>query len=101
MTILREAARGQRCMIRIPHICNFNPATTVLCHYRLAGTCGMGSKPPDLLGAWGCSACHDAVDSRNLGDYQKHEVMLWFAEGVLRTLYELNKRGIVISGKSL
>jgi Protein of unknown function (DUF1364) len=48
---LRKLAKGMECQVRLPG-CNFDPETTVLAHYRLAGTCGIGIKPPDLLGAW-------------------------------------------------
>lgn len=93
MSALRKLARGMDCQVRLPGICNFNPETTVLAHYRLAGTCGTGMKPPDLLGAWTCSACHDAVDGRVQGEFAKQYVQWLFAEGVLRTINELIKRG--------
>ena len=31
----RKEAKGRECMVRLPGICNFNPETTVLAHYRL------------------------------------------------------------------
>lgn len=42
MANLRKEARGRECQIRIPGVCNGNPETVVLTHYRLAGTCGNG-----------------------------------------------------------
>lgn len=51
MANLRKEAKGRECQIRLPGICNHNPATTVLAHYRLSGTCGMGMKPNNLQGA--------------------------------------------------
>lgn len=95
MTNLRELARGQDCTIRIPGVCNHNTATTVLAHYRLAGTCGTGIKPPDELGAWACSSCHDFVDGRINGGIITTEMMRirWHAEGVMRTLYKLHQLG--------
>ena len=99
MSKLREAARGMQCQVRIPGICNFNPETTVLAHYRLAGTCGTGMKPPDLLGAWACSSCHDVIDGRNraksIRDAEQRR--LYHAEGVLRTISELTRLGKVKS----
>jgi hypothetical protein len=96
MSKLRDAARGQPCQVRLPGICNFNPETTVLAHYRLAGTCGTGIKPPDLLGAWCCSSCHDVVDGRN-GKANDITASLFnrlnFAEGCLRTINELIRQG--------
>lgn len=94
MSKLTEAARGMDCQVRIPGVCNFNAETTVLAHYRLAGTCGIGIKPPDLLGAWCCSSCHDAIDGRVM---RKDVDCAWdrlaHAEGCLRTLNELIRRG--------
>ena len=82
---LRKLAKGQPCMIRVPGVCNRNPETTVLAHYRMAGICGTGSKPPDSLGAWSCSACHDAVDGRVKSTWSRCELRLMHAEGVFRT----------------
>jgi Protein of unknown function (DUF1364) len=87
-----KLARGMECQIRLAGICNFNPETTVLAHYRMSGVCGMGMKPHSLLGAWACSSCHDAVDRRTNDGYNIC-VDLDFARGVLRTLNELIKRG--------
>lgn len=71
-------------MVRLPGVCNHDPETTVLAHYRLAGTCGTGIKPNDEQAAWACSACHDECDRRTRhldADY----VRLCHAEGVMRT----------------
>jgi len=89
MTKLRESARGQPCMIRIPGVCNGDPATTVLCH--LPGG-GMGKKQPDLLAAFGCSSCHNVVDGResvnlyNETSLEDHlQLKIYFFDGVIRT----------------
>jgi Protein of unknown function (DUF1364). len=94
MTNLRRLARGRDCQVRIPGVCNFDPATTVLAHYRLAGTCGMGLKPHDLLGSWACSSCHDEIDRRTrLMDAENAAFM--HLEGVIRTLSVLIKEGVI------
>ncbi|WP_032169413.1 nuclease domain-containing protein, partial [Escherichia coli] len=54
MVNLRKAAKGQICQIRIPGYCNHNPETSVLAHYRLAGTCGTAIKPHDMQAAIAC-----------------------------------------------
>lgn len=82
---LRKLAKGQECQIRIPGICNSNPETVVLCHYRLIGMSGMGIKSPDWLGAWGCSDCHRAVDGQVMTQFTREELRLWHCEGVFRT----------------
>ena len=82
---LRKLARGRVCMVRLPG-CNGGGDTTVLAHYRLAGTCGVGMKPDDEQGAWACDRCHDVVDGRRtLDGWTRAEIRLAFAEGVLRT----------------
>lgn len=60
----RDSARGKPCALRLD-CCNHDSATTVLCHIRKFGWGGMGSKPPDFLAVYACSACHDALDSRS------------------------------------
>ena len=88
---LRKQARGRPCQIRAPGICNGDDSTTVLCH--LDGG-GMGAKTPDLIAAWGCSDCHDAIDGRRYGlerDYRK----LLALEGMRRTQEALTREGLI------
>lgn len=85
MTDLRQYARGKQCSIRVPEYCNFNPETTVWCHIRLIGVSGFGIKAPDVLGAFGCSACHDVVDGRTKTDYTHAELRLMHLEGMARS----------------
>ena len=80
MSKLRKLAAGRECRIRLPGVCNFDNATTVLAHFRLIGYSGMGVKIPDHIGAWACSACHAYVDS-----HKDAETQLAFALGVFRT----------------
>jgi hypothetical protein len=91
---LRDRARGQECMVRLPGICNWNPETTVLAHVRMAGLTGTGLKAPDLLAAFACSACHDEVDRRTrLLDYETVKVA--FYEAIVRTQSKLIAEGVV------
>ena len=87
---LTRYARGRDCQIRLPGICNGDSATTVLAHYRLPGISGMGIKPPSLIGAWACFACHSVVDRD-----QSDAVQLAFAHGVFRTQYQLLREGLI------
>lgn len=89
MSDLRKLARGESCMIRSP-VCNYNPETTVLAHYRMIGVSGLGMKSPDLLGAWACSACHEYVDT-----HRDTDTKLMHMQGVARTQAELVRRGVV------
>lgn len=85
MTTARKAAKGMECQIRVPGVCERTNETVVLCHYRLAGTSGMGEKPHDSQAAYGCHACHDAVDGRREAHFSKTELRLMHAEGCFRT----------------
>ncbi len=87
---LRDYARDKPCLVRVPGVCNNDPATTVLAHVRLAGISGMGMKAPDALGAWCCSACHAWADGKH-GNTAKVD----FYEGVLRTQNQLIREGIL------
>jgi hypothetical protein len=82
-------------MVRIPGICNHNSETVVLAHVRIAGVSGMGLKSPDLLGAWACSACHDAIDRRAHTNLDRDYVRLAHLEGMARTLAQLNREGLL------
>lgn len=94
MSKLTKLARGRDCQVRLPGICNHDAETTVLAHYRLAGTCGMGIKPHDLLGAWACSSCHDEIDRRTRR-IDADSAALAHLEGVIRTQAILLKEGKV------
>lgn len=58
---LRKSAKGQPCTFRFEGVCNFDPATSVLCHIP-CGMRGTGRKGPDVVAAIGCSACHRVLD---------------------------------------
>ena len=92
---LRKEAKGRGCMVRIPGVCTHNSETVVLAHVRLTGVSGMGMKSPDILGAWACSACHDAVDRRNHTDLDRDYVRLLHLEGMARTIAQLEKEGLL------
>ena len=90
MANLRKAARGRECQVRIPGVCN----GTVLAHIRIAGLCGTGIKPPDLLAAIACSSCHDEIDRRTRlvdAEYAKECAL----EGMARTQVIWMKEGLI------
>lgn len=92
---LRKIAKGKPCMVRLPDICNHNEETTVLAHIRMAGISGMGIKADDLLGAWACSACHDAIDRRSNTDLDRDYVRLAHLEGMARTIAQLRRYDLI------
>ena len=90
---LRKLAAGKECQVRSA-LCNRDPATTVLAHWRQIGISGMGLKAPDILGAWCCSSCHRVVDADTHSmNREGRELML--LRGVMRTQYQLIKLGIM------
>jgi len=98
MTPIRRSARGQECTIRIPGVCNFDPATTVLCHSNaLADGKGMGIKAADDCAAYGCSACHDLVDGRRpRPDGMTLELVeSLFREAIAQTNRILKRKGLL------
>lgn len=98
MTPIRKSARDEECTIRLPMgVCNYDTATTVLCHSNeLADGKGMGLKAPDTEAAYGCSACHDIVDRRR----PPPEGMTWelvmacFRAGIEQTQRILKRKGL-------
>jgi len=92
--VIKNAARGRKCTVRIPGVCNGNSETVVLEHYRLAGECGTGIKPDDSLAAFACSSCHDEIDRRT-HIFDNRTARLYHAEGVFRTQSILRKEGIL------
>ena len=92
---LRKKAKGRDCTVRLPSICNHNSETVVLAHIRMPGISGMGLKADDLLGAWACSTCHDAIDRRAHADLERDYVRLAHLEGMVRTIAQLRAEDIV------
>lgn len=92
---LRQLAKGQPCQIRVPGVCNFDPDTTVLCHLRMAGITGMGMKASDILGAWGCAACHRYVDTHGMDGRTA------LLEGMARTQAMLIANGYITEAERL
>ena len=82
-------------MVRLEGVCNHNSATVVLAHIRMPGISGMGLKADDLLGAWACSSCHDAIDRRSHMDLDRDHVRLAHLEGMVRTIAQLRKEDLV------
>jgi len=91
MSKLRKSAKGRECTVRLP-CCNHNPETVVLAH--LSGG-GMGLKRPDIHGAYACSACHDALDGRVGGIWDRDWLRMCHMEAVLRTQEIMLREGLI------
>lgn len=91
MTTLRELAKHQPCMVRIPGVCMGTRDTTVLAHLNGAG---MARKHNDLLGAWCCWACHEVIDGRRRFS-PSHLIKQYHYEGMVRTIEALADQGLI------
>lgn len=93
MTKIRMSAKGQRCMVQVPGVCNGNPETTVLAHRNGAG---MGCKADDREAAYACSDCHEWLD----GGYVRHgadrfERDAYHGQAIFRTQQILIEQGLM------
>lgn len=89
---LRDSARDQVCLVRLPGICNFDASTTVLAHLNGGG---MGAKKSCLQGAFCCAKCHDEVDRRTR-KLDRDYVELAFRQGVERTQEYWLQNGFIL-----
>lgn len=91
---LRDSARAQSCMVRIPGVCSHDPATTVLAHVNGGG---MGTKTSDLFSSFCCSACHDLIDGRTKSKlFTRDMIELMHRQGVQRTQQHWLDIGMVV-----
>lgn len=96
MSKITQSANGQRCQIRLPGVCT--DSNVVWCHAigQSAGK-GIGMKVPDLLGAYGCSSCHDVYDRRRfVKNLTRLEIEHGFYEGMARSQRILIDDGVVV-----
>ena len=89
---LRNSAKGQDCTFKIPGVCNHDPETTVFCHIRDGGK-GMGNKASDISGAFGCCACHEAIDQHRLS---KEDELFYSLRAMQRTQAIWVNRGFIV-----
>lgn len=95
---IRDSANGEQCHMRLAGVCNGQPDTTVWSHWPgLDADRGMGLKALDLCGCYTCSACHDAIDGRSMlpAGLNRHEVVVAWLAGHLRSLVTLARKGLV------
>lgn len=86
---LRQSARGQDCLVRLPGVCSFNPEKTIWSHYRgSAGGKGLSLKSHDLAGAYCCTDCDAVYDGQRKRPpgVSKADVDLAWLQGHMRSL---------------
>jgi len=89
-----QSANMQECQVRIPGTCNYTPETTIFAH---VGGAGLAYKHYNIIGAYACSDCHDAVDGRAINnDYSYDELQHMMLDGMVRTLTIMINEGTLI-----
>lgn len=95
---IRESARGEQCLVRLPGACLCNPEATIWSHYRgSAGGKGGALKSDDLCGAFACTACDAVYDGQRPpppGMTYADVVLAWH-EGHIRSIVRLHAKGIL------
>ena len=74
---LLAMARGKRCLLQVPGICDCNPASTVACHsnFSIHGKAG-ARKADDHYSVWGGSSCHRWLDQGPASYEQKQAAFM-------------------------
>ena len=94
MTPLRASAEGEACTLNILGVCNYDPSTVVLCHLPFVAKERDSRKAPDYCAAYGCSACHDALDGRTMV-LSKADKLFYGCRGLIRTLRRMVEKGLI------
>jgi len=96
-TAIRESARGEECLMRLPRVCLHDPATTIWSHYRGAnGDKGMGTKALDLAGCYACTECDAVYDGqRQVPGLYRDEIESAWHEAHIRSLVRLAEKGLL------
>lgn len=94
MNKIRQSARDEDCTLRIPGVCNEDPATTVLCHAPFPNRGGM-RKGNDTWAAYGCSSCHDLIDGREqIILTEEYSALMWMP-AIKETQDKLKEKGLM------
>ena len=98
MSKIRESARNEECLVRLPGICKWLPEYTIWSHAPfISGGKGRGIKSHDLCGAYCCTACDAVIDRQAKapeGMSRDAVELAWF-HGHLRSLVRLQEKGII------
>lgn len=91
-TPIRASAKGEDCTLNIAGVCNYNPETTVFCHFPSEDK-GMGIKSSDFSGGYGCSSCHDLIDGRSNIELPEGTKEWYMRRSTYRTFKRLEAQG--------
>ncbi|MGA7781109.1 MAG: nuclease domain-containing protein [Paraburkholderia sp.] len=95
---IRDSARDEDCLVRLPGACLFDPRATIWSHYRGgAGGKAGALKADDLAGAYACTACDAVYDGQRpppAGMTYADVVLAWH-EGHIRSIVRLHAKGVL------
>lgn len=91
---IRGSAISETCTFQIVGVCNGDAETTVLCHLPDESH-GLSRKSDDLSAAYGCSACHDAIDGRVPHAFGPGEKDWYMRRAMVRTWRRLLEKSIL------
>lgn len=91
-----SGSRGQQCTLRIPGVCNNDPATVVPAHIRDRHK-GGGTKASDISIANACSHCHAKFDGQLGAPLSEAEWLFYALRGLQETLEQRHEAGLLIA----
>ena len=92
---IRDSAKGEDCTLNIPSVCNYDPETTVLCHFTLHDG-GSARLNGELSSGYGCVRCHNVIDRREYLDSQSAtDLEFYMRRSMVRTLDRLFEKGLL------
>jgi len=89
---LKQSAKDQECTLNIVDVCSYDNNTTVLCHINVLKDKGFGVKGSDLSAAFGCSNCHEHIDSNRLSEL---DMLFYTRRAILRTINKWIEMGLI------
>ena len=94
---IRDSARGEECLVRIPGVCRGGTEHTIWSHAPLgAAGKGRGIKSLDIAGAYCCTACDAALDqAQRPATMTREQVLLDWFHGHMRSLVRLAQKGLI------
>ena len=96
MSKITDAAKGKRCTMRLPGICNYDNSTSIWSHINsIRWGAGRGHKAPDIIGLITCNKCADILDRRVKTEFERDYVMQLAYEGHCESLMILWEEGII------
>ncbi len=91
---ITDAAKWETCTLQIAGECNYNPETTVFCHFPDESH-GIAKKADDISGGFGCSNCHDCIDGRRKSEEWSGHKEFYMRRSQTRTMRRLFELGVM------